>query len=59
MTASVAQNNDGNYQLVVSISDGSSSLSQSYSSLGYSQDSASAYSSTAKTISYNNITKIY
>lgn len=59
ITASVAQNNDGNYQLIVSISDGSSSISQSNSSLKYSQDSATAYSSTAKTISYNNITKIY
>jgi flagellar basal-body rod modification protein FlgD len=59
MTASVAQNNDGNYQLIVSISDGASSFSQNNSTLKYSQDSASAYSSTAKTISYNNITKIY
>lgn len=59
MTSSMVQNNNGNYQLVVSISNGSSSLSQNNLALTYSQDSATAYSSEAKTIAYNNITKIY
>ncbi len=59
MTSSMLQNNSGNYQLLVSISNGSSSLSQNNLALTYSQDSATAYSSEAKTIAYNNITKIY
>lgn len=59
MTSSMVQNNNGNYQLLVSISNGSSSLSQNNLALTYSQDSATAYSSEAKTIAYNNITKIY
>ena len=59
MTSSMVQNNNGNYQLVVSISNGSSSLSQNNLALTYSQDSATAYSSEVKTIAYNNITKIY
>ena len=59
LTASMAQNNAGNYQLVLSVSNGSSSLAQNDLSLTYSEDTATAYSSEAKTISYNNITKIY
>lgn len=59
MTSSVVQNSSGNYQLVVSISNGSSSLSQNNLALAYSEDTATAYGSEAKTISYNNITKIY
>lgn len=59
ITASVAQNSNGNYQMVVSVSGGSSSVTQNNLALTYSQDSATAYSSEAKTIAYNNITKIY
>lgn len=59
LTASMAQNSSGNYQLVLSVSNGSSSLAQNDLSLTYSEDTATAYSSEAKTISYNNITKIY
>ena len=59
LTASMAQNNAGNYQLVLSVSNGSSSLAQNDLALTYSEDTATAYSSEAKTISYNNITKIY
>ncbi len=59
ITSSVVQNSSGNYQLVVSISNGSSSLSQNNLALAYSEDTATAYGSEAKTISYNNITKIY
>lgn len=59
MTSSVVQNSSGNYQLVVSISNGYSSLSQNNLALAYSEDTATAYGSEAKTISYNNITKIY
>lgn len=59
MTASVAQNTSGNYQLVVSVSNGSSSISQNNLTLAYSEDTATAYDTEAKTISYNNITKIY
>lgn len=59
ITASMAQNTSGNYQLVVSVSNGSSTLSQNDLALAYSQESATAYSSEAKTIAYNNITKIY
>jgi flagellar basal-body rod modification protein FlgD len=59
LTASMAQNSAGNYQMVLSISNGNSSLAQNDLALTYTQDSATAYSSTAKTIAYNNITKIY
>jgi flagellar basal-body rod modification protein FlgD len=59
MTASVAQNSNGNYQMVVSVSGGGSSVSQNKLALSYSQDSATAYSSEPKTIAYSNITKIY
>lgn len=59
ITASLAQNSSGNYQLVVSVSNGSSSLSQNNVSLNYTEDTASAYNSEADTILYENITKIY
>lgn len=59
LTASMAQNSSGNYQLVLSVSNGSSSLAQNNLALTYSEDTATAYSSEAETISYNNITKIY
>ncbi|MBY0540557.1 MAG: hypothetical protein K2P52_03985 [Campylobacterales bacterium] len=59
LTASMAQNSAGNYQMVVSASNGSSSITQNNLDLTYSEDTATAYSSTAKTIAYNNITKIY
>ena len=55
----MAQNSAGNYQMVLSVSNGSSSITQNNLALTYSQDSATAYSSEAKTIAYNNITKIY
>lgn len=55
----MAQNSSGNYQLVLSVSNGSSSLAQNNLALTYSEDTATAYSSEAETISYNNITKIY
>ena len=59
ITASMAQNTSGKYQMVVSVSNGSSSLSQSNSTLNYTQDTATAYASDIKTISYNDITKIF
>jgi flagellar basal-body rod modification protein FlgD len=59
ITASVAQNTSGKYQLVLSVSNGASSLSQNNLALNYTEDTATAYGSEAKSISYNNITKIY
>ena len=59
LTSSMVQNSTGNYQMVLSVSNGSSSITQNNLALTYSQDSATAYSSEAKTIAYNNITKIY
>ena len=59
ITASMAQNTSGKYQMVVSVSGGSSTLSQSNSTLNYTEDTATAYGSEAKTISYTDITKIY
>lgn len=59
ITASVAQNTDGNYQLVISVAKGSSSISQNDLKLSYSQNSATSYSSTPSTIAYTDITKIY
>ena len=59
IAASMAQNNSGNYQMVVSVNNGSSSISQSGVNLSYSSDTATAYSSDAQTIAYEDITKIY
>ncbi len=59
ITASIAQNSTGNYQLVVSVSNGSSTVSQNSSNLAYTKDSATAYSSEPETIAYSSITKIY
>ena len=59
ITASMVQNTSAKYQMVVSVANGSSSLSQSNSTLNYTQDTATAYGSEAKTISYNDITKIF
>lgn len=59
ITATVNQNTNGNYQLVVSVSNGSSSLSQNDSKLTYSKDSATSYASTPETITMSSITKIY
>ena len=59
ITASMVQNTNGKYQMVVSVNGGSSSMSQSNSTLNYTQDTATAHGSEAKTISYNDITKIY
>ena len=59
MTASMVQNSNGKYQMVLSVSQGNSSVSQNNSTLAYTQDSATSYASDATTISYGNITKIY
>lgn len=59
LSASMTQNSNGNYQLVLSAANGGSLLSQNNLALSYSQDSATAYSSEAQTIAYTNITKIY
>ena len=59
LAASMAQNNQGNYQLVLSVSNGNSTLNQSGSALAFNTETATAYSSEAKTILYENITKIY
>lgn len=59
ITASVAQNTDGNYQLVVSVENGSSKIAQSNLKLAYNESSATSYSNVSKTISYSDITKIY
>lgn len=59
ITASMAQNTSGNYQLVVSVSGGGSAVSQNDLKLSYSQSNATSYSNEATTISYDNITKIY
>ena len=59
LTASMAQNTSGNYQLVVSVSGGSSTVSQNDLKLAYAESSATSYASDATTISYDSITKIY
>lgn len=59
ITASMAQNTNGKYQLVISVSNGNSTLNQNNIALNYSTDSATAYNSEAETILYDNITKIY
>ena len=58
ITATVNENSNGNYQFVISVSNGSSSLSQNNSKLSYSKDSATAYASEAQTIAMSSITKI-
>ncbi len=59
ITASMVENSTGNYQLVASVSGGSSSLSQSGVNMTYSKDNATAYNSEAEIIEYTNVTKIY
>lgn len=59
LSASMAQNNSGNYQLVVSVNNGNSSISQSGVNLTYNTDTATAYNSEIQTIAYEDITKIY
>lgn len=59
LTASMAQNTSGNYQLVVSVSGGNSTVSQNDLKLAYAESSATSYASDATTISYDSITKIY
>lgn len=59
ITASMVENTNGNYQLVASISGGSSTFSQSGGSLSYSKDNATAYNSESELIEYTSVTKIY
>lgn len=59
VTASIAQNTDGAYQMVISVSEGSSSISQNGVALSYSQDTVTSYNSEAETLLYSNISKIY
>jgi flagellar basal-body rod modification protein FlgD len=59
MTASLAQNSSGNYQLVVSVTNGSSSIALNNVDLSYTEDTATAYESEVKSLLYSNITKIY
>lgn len=58
ITASIVQNNNSKYQMVVSTNNGSS-LSQSGTSLSYASDTATAYNSEAEIIPYTSVTKIY
>jgi len=59
ITASMAENTNGQSQLVVSLEGGASTLSQSSSYLSYSKSNASSYKSEAEQILYSEITKIY
>ncbi len=59
VTASIAQNSNGNYQLVVSSSGVGSSISQNGVNLSYTSDNATAYNSEAETLAFNSVTKIY
>lgn len=59
INASMVENNDGNYQLVMYVDNGGSSISSSGISLGYSQNNATTYSDEAETLLYSNVTKIY
>lgn len=58
ITASIAQNSNENYQLVISVNNGNSTFSQN-TALGYTKDTATAYDSESQTLLYENITKIY
>ena len=59
VTASMVENTNGQSQLVVSLSGGNSTLSQSSSYLSYSKSNASSYNSDTELIPYSAITKIY
>lgn len=59
ITASMVENSSGNYQLMISVNNGSSSISQNNTGLSYTTDTATAYSSDLQTLLYSNITKIY
>lgn len=59
MTATIVENASGNYQLVISIANGSSSISQNGIALSYSEDNATSYNSEAEEISFTTVTGIY
>lgn len=59
ITASMAENSSGNYQMVVSISGGSSNISSSGVDFSYSKDNATAYSSEGENLLFSDVTKIY
>lgn len=59
ITATLAENSSGNYQLVISVANGSSSISQNGISLSYTEDNATSYNSEAEEISFTTVTGIY
>lgn len=50
ITASMAENSNGNYQLVISVSNGNSTLAQNNTTLEYTTDTATAYNSESETL---------
>lgn len=59
LNADIVETTDSEYQLVVAISDGASSLTQNGVDLNYSTDQSTIYSSELAYISYDDITHIY
>lgn len=59
INADVVETSDGEYQLVVAISDGGSSFTQNGVELNYSTDQSIVYNSELSYISYDDITHIY
>jgi flagellar basal-body rod modification protein FlgD len=59
LTASIVENSSGNYQLMISVANANSSITQNNTNLTYSTDTATSYNSEAQTLLYENITKIY
>lgn len=59
ITASLAQNSNGNYQMVISVKNGNSTLTQNNTNLSYTTDTATSYNNDVQTLAYEDITKVY
>jgi flagellar basal-body rod modification protein FlgD len=59
LNAVLTQNTNGGYNLIISVKNGDSSLSQNNLDLEYSTSNATSYSDEIETIPYTSVTKIY
>ncbi len=59
LNAVLTQNTNGGYNLIISVKNGGSSLSQNNLDLEYSTSNATSYSDEIETIPYTSVTKIY
>jgi flagellar basal-body rod modification protein FlgD len=59
LNAALTQNTNGGYNMIISVANGGSSLSQNNLDLEYSTSNATSYSDEVETIPYTSVTKIY